>query len=79
MINGETDGYERYSYLISMKKQGQVTTADVVGKTGFSRAYAQRFLKNLAEEGKIVRLGKANQAHYILLQKEERLRQNLPE
>jgi anti-sigma regulatory factor (Ser/Thr protein kinase) len=48
----------------SIKKRGQVTTADIVGKTGLSRAYAQRFLKNLADKGEIVRKGKANQAHY---------------
>jgi anti-sigma regulatory factor (Ser/Thr protein kinase) len=48
-----------------LKKKGRVTTADVVGKTGLSRAYAQRFLKDLADDGKIVRMGKANQAHYV--------------
>ena len=51
--------------LSTIKKQGQVTTADLVGLTGLSRAYAQRFLKNLADEGVIVLMGKANQAHYI--------------
>ena len=51
--------------LNTIKKQGQVKTADIVGLTGLSRAYAQRFLKNLADEGVIVLMGKANQAHYI--------------
>ena len=51
--------------LNTIKKQGQVKTADIVGITGFSRAYAQRFLKNLADEGVIVLMGKANQANYI--------------
>ena len=51
--------------LSTIKKQGQVTTADLVGLTGLSRAYAQRFLKNLADEGVIALMGKANQAHYI--------------
>jgi len=51
--------------LNTIKKQGQVTTADLVGLTGLSRAYAQRFLKNLADEGVIALMGKANQAHYI--------------
>jgi anti-sigma regulatory factor (Ser/Thr protein kinase)/predicted transcriptional regulator len=49
-----------------LKKKGRVTTADLVGKTGLSRAYAQRFLKDLAHAGSIIRVGKANQAHYIL-------------
>ena len=52
--------------LNTIKKQGQVTTADIVGQTGLSRAYAQRFLKNLADEGVIVLMGKANQAHYLM-------------
>ena len=52
--------------LNTIKKQGQVTTADIVGQTALSRAYAQRFLKNLADEGIIVLMGKANQAHYIM-------------
>jgi anti-sigma regulatory factor (Ser/Thr protein kinase)/predicted transcriptional regulator len=52
--------------LNTIKKQGQVTTADIVGQTALSRAYAQRFLKNLADEGAIVLMGKANQAHYIM-------------
>jgi predicted transcriptional regulator/anti-sigma regulatory factor (Ser/Thr protein kinase) len=52
--------------LNTIKKQGQITTADIVGQTGLSRAYAQRFLKNLADEGAIVLMGKANQAHYII-------------
>jgi anti-sigma regulatory factor (Ser/Thr protein kinase) len=51
--------------LNKIKKQGQVTTVDLVGLTGLSRAYAQRFLKALADEGVIVLMGKANQAHYI--------------
>src|SRR5450759_2823564 len=60
-------GYMEMRTLIlsTIKKQGQVTTADLVGLTGLSRAYAQRFLKNLADEGVIVLMGKANQAHYI--------------
>lgn len=52
--------------LNTIKKQGQVTTADIVAQTGLSRAYAQRFLKSLADEGAIVLMGKANQAHYII-------------
>jgi hypothetical protein len=51
--------------LNTINKQGQVKTADLVGLTGLSRTYAQRFLKNLADEGVIVLMCKANQAHYI--------------
>jgi len=52
-----------------LKKKGRVTTADLVGKTGLSRAYAQRFLKDLANDGAIIRVGKANQAHYVTASK----------
>ena len=52
-----------------LEKKGRVTTADLVNKTGLSRAYAQRFLKELADEGAILRVGKANQAHYVLTPK----------
>jgi anti-sigma regulatory factor (Ser/Thr protein kinase) len=52
-----------------LKKKNRITTADLVGKTGLSRAYAQMFLKDLADEGTIIRLGKANQAHYVLASK----------
>jgi predicted transcriptional regulator len=52
-----------------LKRKGRVTTADLVRGTGLSRAYAQRFLKELTEEGSIIRVGKANQAHYILAAK----------
>lgn len=48
-----------------LKTKGRVTTADIVGETGLSRAYVQRFLKYLADEGIIIRMGKANQAHYV--------------
>lgn len=52
--------------LNTIKKQGQVKTADIVDKTGLSRAYVHRFLKTLADEGVVLLMGKANQAHYIL-------------
>ena len=56
-----------------LKKKGRVTTADLVNKTGFSRAYAHMFLKNLAHEGAIIRVGKANQAHYVPASKKSAL------
>ena len=52
--------------LNTIKKRGQVKTADIVGRTGFSRVYAHRVLKQLVDEGKIVLIGKANNAHYLL-------------
>lgn len=48
-----------------LKEKGRVTTADIVSTTGYSRAYAQRFLKDMTDAGLIIRMGKANQAHYV--------------
>jgi len=48
-----------------LKKKGRVTTDDLVRQTGYSRAYAQRIIKSLTDEGLIIRVGKANQSHYI--------------
>ena len=47
-------------------KKGKARAADVVSRTGLSRAYVHRFLKKLADEGLIVLMGKANQAHYVI-------------
>ena len=56
----------RNKILETVKKQGRVTTAEIADKTNYSRAYVQRYLKNLVEDGTIALMGKANQAHYIL-------------
>jgi len=56
----------REQILETIKRQGRVKTAEIVEKTNYSRAYVQRHLKNLAEDGIIALMGKANQAHYIL-------------
>jgi len=54
-------------YILNMiSKKKRVRAADVVNRTGFSRAYVHRFLKKLADEGLIVLIGKANQAHYVI-------------
>lgn len=47
------------------QKDGQVTVRDLIKETGFSRAYLNRFFRDLCDEGKIILIGKANQAHYI--------------
>lgn len=51
--------------LEKLKKDGRVTVADLVKKTGFSRIYVNRFFKDLRDEGKIELVGKANQVHYV--------------
>ncbi|MCG2711086.1 MAG: DUF4325 domain-containing protein [Candidatus Omnitrophica bacterium] len=49
-----------------LDKNGQVKSAQIVKATGFSRAYINSFFQELRDEGKIVLIGKANKAHYIL-------------
>ena len=56
--------------LKKIKAQGEVKVADIVKATGFSRAYVNRFFQELRDEGKIILLGKANRARYLLAQKE---------
>jgi anti-sigma regulatory factor (Ser/Thr protein kinase) len=48
----------------------EVRTADLIKKTGFTRAYLGRFLKELRQEGKIVSLGKTNRAVYVAANQE---------
>ncbi len=56
--------------LAIINKRGSVNTADILNKTGFSRAYINRFFQELRREGKIVLLGRANKAHYVLATKD---------
>ncbi|MFH1479086.1 MAG: DUF4325 domain-containing protein [Candidatus Omnitrophota bacterium] len=49
-----------------LEKKKEIRVSDIVKLTGFSRAYINRFFSGLREEGKILLLGKANQAKYIL-------------
>ena len=39
--------------LDALKKHKKVTVSEIVNKTGFSRAYANRFFQALKDEGKI--------------------------
>lgn len=60
--------------LKKLKEKREIKVADIVKATGFSRAYVNRFFKELREEGKIVLLGRANKARYILA-REKSIRQ----
>ncbi len=55
--------------LQKIKKDGQIKTTDIIKITNFSREYVNRFFRELRNEGKIILIGKANQAHYILADK----------
>lgn len=50
-------------------EKGTVDAAEIITKTEFSRAYINRYFQELRREGKIVLIGKANKAHYILATK----------
>lgn len=59
--------------LEKIRKQGKVKSAEIIRQTGFSRAYVDRFFQKLRDESKIVIIGKANKAHYVLANKQEML------
>ncbi|MFC1687089.1 STAS-like domain-containing protein [Patescibacteria group bacterium] len=55
----------RKRILKEIHNTGEVRSADIVHETGFSREYVGRFLRKLQQEGKIMLIGRANQARYI--------------
>jgi anti-sigma regulatory factor (Ser/Thr protein kinase) len=48
-----------------LKKKGEVRVSEVVKATEFSRAYVNRFFRQLRGQGKLVLVGKADQARYV--------------
>lgn len=56
--------------LKKIKEKGEVRVADIVKVTSFSRSYINRFFNELKDEGRIVLIGKANQARYIFSDKQ---------
>ncbi len=60
--------------LDTIKEKNQVKVADVIKVTRFSRAYINRFLQELRNEGKIVLIGKARQSFYVLADKVDVIR-----
>ena len=51
--------------LKRLNEKGEVRSADIVRLTGFSREYVGRFLRQLQQDGRLVLVGKANQAKYV--------------
>jgi hypothetical protein len=49
----------------ALEKKGTTRVSEIVGQTGFSRVYVNRFFRMLRDEGKIVLVGKSNRAHYM--------------
>ena len=56
----------RQIILKKLKKNKKIKVAEVAKATGFSRAYVSRFFQGLKNEGKIILIGKANKAHYVI-------------
>lgn len=52
--------------LNKAKIKGEITVAETVKATGFSRAYIFRFFQELTENGRLVRIGHANRSRYVL-------------
>lgn len=52
-----------------LKQKGEVKVADIVKVTGFSRAYVNKIFKKLRGNGRVVLIGKANQARYVTIDK----------
>ncbi len=55
--------------LDKIKEQKQVKSSQIVKETGFSRTYVNRIFQSLRDEGRIILVGKANRAMYVLADK----------
>jgi len=65
--------------LNRLAKQSVIKAAEVIKATGFSRNYVNRFFQQLTGEGKVMLIGRANQARYVLAEPQHiaRARQRL--
>lgn len=52
-----------------IKKKKELRTATIVAATDVSRQYVNRMLRELVQEGKLIRIGKSNRARYVLAEK----------
>jgi len=57
--------------LAKIKEKGQVKSADIIKATSFSRAYVNRFLQELRDEGKIILIGETNKVRYVFASQKE--------
>lgn len=60
--------------LDTLDKRGEVKASEIAKVAGFSRAYINRFLQRLRDEGKIILIGKANKARYVIAKEQEVMR-----
>jgi anti-sigma regulatory factor (Ser/Thr protein kinase)/biotin operon repressor len=52
--------------LEKIKNNGQTTSREIIEETGYSRTYVNRFLRELRNEGRIVKIGETDQTRYVL-------------
>ena len=57
--------------LKKITQKGEVKSAEIIKETDFSRAYVNRFFQRLQCDGKIILIGKANQARYVSANREK--------
>ncbi|EKD43464.1 MAG: Regulatory protein [uncultured bacterium] len=55
--------------LDKIRVQKQIKATQIVKETGFSRVYVNRIFRELRDEGRIILIGKANRAVYVLAEK----------
>ena len=63
--------------LKELSKNRKIKVSDIVGITGFSRAYINRYFKELKENNKIVSIGKANSSEYVIMEDREEYKEAL--
>jgi len=54
------------SILKKLTQRKEIKVAEITKATGFSRAYVNRFFQELKDEGKIMLIGRANKARYVM-------------
>jgi len=57
--------------LKEIRKRNKIRVSDIINITGFSRAYINRFLQSLREDGIIRLIGNGRNASYIMNDKQE--------
>jgi len=63
--------------LKQLNNKDSIKASEIVEKTGFSRVYVSRIFKELREDGKVVLIGRANQARYVKAEKSRILKEKL--
>jgi anti-sigma regulatory factor (Ser/Thr protein kinase)/predicted transcriptional regulator len=65
LVNNLTTMDVKSLILEKVNQNGQTTSREIMSETGYSRAYVNRFLRELRDSGQIVKLGKTNRVRYV--------------